>query len=122
VSSTRGFEPPRIVIGDGSPPFTRLTRQDWRVDNDGGWGKTGTWNLRVAGMHRFRVRALLAEACRGQLELQLGERRIRSEVAGPAQRAQVDEILLTAGLLDLRARFLMDGEVVGVHQILLERL
>ena len=48
VSSTRAdnYAPPRIVVGDPRETRTVLTRQDWRAEDQGGWGQNGTWQLR----------------------------------------------------------------------------
>ena len=48
VSGTRGFDPPRIVLGSAHENPTVLTRQDWRGP-DASWGPKGLgfWEVQV---------------------------------------------------------------------------
>ncbi len=48
VSGTRGYDPPRIVIGDPHSPHVSLTRQDWR-DAQTEWKPEGLgyWEVKV---------------------------------------------------------------------------
>ena len=55
VSSTRGYDPPRIVLGTVHENPSVLTRQDWR--GPGGWGDNdaGWWEVSVAETASYRV-------------------------------------------------------------------
>lgn len=56
VSSTRGYDPPRIHIGSDKEPVTVLTRQDWRGPK-AGWGpkSVGHWDVEVAKAGKFEI-------------------------------------------------------------------
>jgi len=49
VSTTRpdNYDPPRIIIGSDEEILTDLSIQDWRVDNDEGWGTSGRWMVNI---------------------------------------------------------------------------
>lgn len=60
VSATRGYEPPRIWLGDRNEDPTTLTRQDWRGPR-AGWTEDdvlGYWevDVRQGGNYQFAVR------------------------------------------------------------------
>ena len=59
VSATRGYEPPRIFLGDPKEDPTTLSRQDWRGPR-AGWTEDdvlGYWevDVRRAGTYRMTV-------------------------------------------------------------------
>ena len=56
VSSTRGYDPPRIFLGTRHEDPVRLTRQDWRGPK-AGWGadSAGYWEVDVREGGRYRV-------------------------------------------------------------------
>ena len=56
VCSTRGFEPPRIALGDPHENPTVFTRQDWRGP-EAGWkpGSVGQWAVDVKEEGPYRV-------------------------------------------------------------------
>jgi arylsulfatase/arylsulfatase A len=56
VCSTRGFDPPRIVLGTDFENPATLTRQDWRGD---GWqpGALGRWFVRIGRDGRYSITA-----------------------------------------------------------------
>jgi arylsulfatase A-like enzyme len=61
VSDTRGYAPPRIVIGAPQEPRSLLTRQDWRGATTWGEGTLGYWEVDVATTGNYRVNFLFAE-------------------------------------------------------------
>ncbi|MBN1417619.1 MAG: sulfatase-like hydrolase/transferase, partial [Planctomycetes bacterium] len=56
VSSTRGYDPPRIYVGTPHESPTTLTRQDWRGPR-AGWGadSVGYWEIRVARAGTYAI-------------------------------------------------------------------
>lgn len=56
VSATRGYDPPRIVVGTSHEPRTVLTWQDWRGP-EAGWSATsvGFWELSASAQGSYRV-------------------------------------------------------------------
>ena len=56
VSSTRGYEPPRISLGTEHEDPVILTRQDWRVERNDGWSDRhlGFWEVEVAAGRQLR--------------------------------------------------------------------
>lgn len=65
VSATRGYDPPRIWIGDRNEDPTTLTRQDWRGPR-AGWTEDdvlGYWevDVRQSGTYQFAVRTKPSE-------------------------------------------------------------
>lgn len=123
VSSTRpdNYAPPRIVLGNGAPAFTRLSKQDWRVPDAGGWGDFGTWHLRVEGNHRFAATALLRQPVSGRLELAFGDQIVHQEFDQPAKELRLDGFSLAPGEVELVARIVTAEGETGVYQVLLER-
>ncbi len=55
------YAPPAILLGGEGPRRVTLTRQDWRPDDGGGWGRNGTWSARFADDDPWRVRVLFPE-------------------------------------------------------------
>jgi arylsulfatase/arylsulfatase A len=62
VSSTRGYDPPLILVGTDHESPTRLTRQDWR-DSGGGWDnhRVGEWRVRIVNADTYKVRVEFPE-------------------------------------------------------------
>src|SRR6516165_10265542 len=75
VSSTRGFDPPRIHIGSPHEAITVLTRQDWRGP-EASWGPTGLgyWEVQVEKAGRYEVTVGLPKNFKsGKLQFRLGK-------------------------------------------------
>ncbi len=87
VSSTRGYAPPRIRIGNPRQDVTVLTRQDWRGPK-AGWtpDSSGYWEVAVEQAAEYDVRVLPADlGLRVRLnELEFGTGKARLP-AGPAR-------------------------------------
>jgi arylsulfatase A-like enzyme len=62
VSSTRGYEPPRIILGSKQENPTVLTRQDWRGPR-AGWERNslGFWEVEVQREGRYRITVRFSE-------------------------------------------------------------
>ncbi|MEX2264549.1 MAG: sulfatase-like hydrolase/transferase [Bryobacteraceae bacterium] len=61
VSATRGYDPPRILLGDAHENPVMLTRQDWRGAE--GWGPKdrGHWEVEVARGGTYQIGLLFAK-------------------------------------------------------------
>jgi arylsulfatase/arylsulfatase A len=52
------YAPPAIRLGGEGPQRVVLTRQDWRPDEGGGWGRNGAWSVSFADSRPWRVRVV----------------------------------------------------------------
>lgn len=124
VSSTRGYAPPRIVLGTPHENPSLLTRQDWRGPR-AGWApdSLGHWEVTVAeaGKYRFRVlfRPVEAETA---AQFSLGAVRLHKEVPKGAKEATFDVTPLDAGDGRLEAWLYVADKPVGVEYVEVKRL
>ena len=58
VSGTRGYDPPRIIVGSEHENPVILTRQDWRALGADGWSDRhlGYWQVEVAAAGSYDIR------------------------------------------------------------------
>jgi arylsulfatase A-like enzyme len=121
VSATRGFDPPRIVLGAQENPAV-LTRQDWR-GSKAGWSmdSVGHWLVEFAepGHYQFGVRFPSADA--GQIILVIGDKSWLVD-AQPLEETPVGPIELSAGPATIKASRVSGDKTIGAHQITVERL
>ncbi len=100
VTTTRGVDPPRILLGAPDERPTVLTRQDWRGPR-AGWSPTslGHWEVRVAAPARFEVRARFDPPGPGggRLRLTVGGRDRDLALAPDATTAAFPPEILAAG-------------------------
>ena len=97
VSSTRGYDPPRIHVGTPHEERTVLTRQDWR--SPGGWSNedVGHWEIHVADPGRYLVYTSFNPTPQeGKVYLTIG----RKTQTGPAPASKVRNTVVFA--VDLR--------------------
>ncbi len=74
VSATRGFAPPRIVLGSAYEKTTVLTRQDWRGP-EASWGPKGLgyWEVHVQNDGKYDVTVTLPPDVRdGMVHVRMG--------------------------------------------------
>lgn len=62
VSSTRGYAPPRIMIGSTHENPSVLTRQDWRGAESWRDGQVGYWEVQVARSGNYEIAADFPES------------------------------------------------------------
>jgi len=109
VSSTRpdNYAPPRIVIGSDQERTTDLSIQDWRVDDDAGWGTQGKWQVKVihAGPYDAQVRW---ENPIGErpLVLHVGDQSFAGRLAADDATAKFSGITLPLGEVNLHVEVL----------------
>jgi arylsulfatase A-like enzyme len=124
VSATRGYEPPRIHLGTEHENPVRLSRQDWRGPQ-AGWGRKslGYWEVHVARGGTYEVTFLFAPAKKVRTAVfELGDARHTAEVPAGEGRCMFEKVTLAAGDGRLRARLEGDGDPVGVHYVIVNRL
>jgi len=107
VGATRGYDPPRIVLGAPQENPAVLTRQDWR--NAKGWGDAdnGGWEVRIAEGGDYRVTVEFPQADK--------DRAVRLTVAGAGAEGTLPagETRLTLPGLVLPAA---DGRLEAYHE------
>ncbi|MEX2300645.1 MAG: arylsulfatase [Bryobacterales bacterium] len=120
VSSTRGYDPPRIFLGTEHENPVVLTRQDWRIVGDDGWGddSLGFWEVAVmnAGTYDIRVR-FPKQPSAGRLEFRLGAAELTQPFAEGDEEISVPNMQLEQGPQTLEAKLLRDGKAVGVAYV-----
>lgn len=123
VSSTRGYDPPRIHIGSDREDPVTLTRQDWRGPL-AGWddGDVGHWEVDVTSAGDYRVTLRfpeVSEACRAHFSL--GDVMMEQPVAQGAGSVTFVDVRLPAGPARLEAWLIQGEQTPGVHYVDLER-
>ncbi len=124
VSSTRGYDPPRIHLGAPQENPATLTRQDWRGPR-AGWNadSLGYWEVQVSAAGRFEV-TLRFPAVRGDSTARF---RLGGVVAAkPVRKGMtvitMDQVTIPAGAGRLEAWLEDSGKPVGVHYVDIRRV
>jgi len=117
----KGFDPPRIVIGNDKENPVRLSRQDWRGPN-AGWEKDskGHWLVRIEkdGMYRVTVHS--------NSEYRIYELTIGGKTTGQGStvlhKSDSEVLTLKAGDNLVSCDVTLDGKSRGVDYLVFERL
>jgi len=124
VSATRGYDPPRIVLGTPHENPSLLTRQDWRGPR-AGWApdSLGHWEVTVAQPGKYRFRAIFrpVEATTA-VQLSLGSVRLHKEVPKGAKEATFGDAEIEPGDVRLEAWLYIGDKTVGVDYVEVTRL
>lgn len=117
VCATRGFAPPRIVVGSAEENPLLLTRQDWRGPAAGWTPKSrGGWELEAATSGLYEVRLLFARTpAAATIRLSAGGRERTLQLPSGAGEALFRDVELRAGPFRLDAAVDVGGETLGVH-------
>ncbi|MCI0464972.1 MAG: arylsulfatase [Gemmataceae bacterium] len=119
VSSTRGYDPPRIHLGAAQENPVQLTRQDWRGPR-AGWkpNDLGHWEIQVARPGSYDVTLLVAPAKEDRTaHFKLAGVNTTKKVPAKAERVTFEGVRLPAGPGRLEA-WLARGEVTtGVQYV-----
>ncbi len=122
VSATRGYDPPRIVLGTRHENPVRLTRQDWRGAQGWSDSDTGYWEVEIAHGGRYDVAIEIAPSTRaGMACLHFEDLQMRQPVAPNTTKCLFEGIRLrrSAGRLDV---WVADGENrVGPRFVVVKR-
>ncbi len=124
VSATRGYDPPRIVLGAPEENPSLLTRQDWRGPR-AGWSpeSLGFWEVSVAKAGKYRIRLLFAAVAEeSDVHVSVGEVRLTAIVPKGSREATLEDAPLEAGDFRLEAHVNVGGRAVGVHYVEVRRL
>lgn len=117
VCSTRGFDPPRIVLGADAENPSTLTRQDWRGD---GWqpGAGGRWFVRFDCDGRYAVTARFpAKDVERSAFLRLAGVERAARVPAGADRIVFENLDLQEGDASIEAWIEEQGGREGAHYL-----
>jgi arylsulfatase A-like enzyme len=124
VSSTRGYDPPRIHLGTENENPATLTRQDWRGPK-ASWrnGGLGHWEVDVksGGLYLVRFRFPPVDAD-GTARLLIGTVDDRAPIEAGDADVTFERVQLPVGPGRLEAILDMAGTQIGVHYVDVERL
>jgi len=124
VSSTRGYDPPRIFLGTEQENPVTLTRQDWRGPS-ASWDQTGRgyWEIdvRKAGSYAVRLR-FPPTVSAGSAVLVIGQNHEKQSFSAGTTSLEFSSIGLTTGSSRLEAFLDLGGQYLGVHYVDVERL
>jgi arylsulfatase A-like enzyme len=124
VAKSRGYAPPRIVLGSTAENPTTLTRQDWRGPQ-ASWGPTGLgyWEVRVDKAAAFDVTLQFrAPRAGAAVRLVYGDADLRKNVETGATTCTFPGVKLPAGPGRLEAQVIEDGTARGVNYVDVKRL
>ncbi|MPZ19137.1 MAG: sulfatase-like hydrolase/transferase [Luteitalea sp.] len=117
VSPSRGYAPPKIHIGTAHENPVWLTRQDWRVVGEDGWGdgSLGYWEVDVRTPGRYDIHFHFdAQETPGRAELALGDAKRRIAFRQGDQEVVFEDVELAAGPGTLEARLRRGDKIEGV--------
>lgn len=125
VGRSRGYGPQRIYLGTEHENPVTLTRQDWRANGAGGWGKgdIGAWAVEVRESGDYTVRLdfdPLEQAAR--IELHIGPAAESVDLDAGATIAEFPLVELQHGPALLEARIETGDRVEGVKFVHVTKL
>jgi arylsulfatase A-like enzyme len=124
VSSTRGYDPPPIVLGSRQENPVTLTRQDWRGPR-ASWNPDGLghWEVEVAQAGTYKITLTLWQdktPCAARFKL--GDVSWHQSVKQGAPECAFERVHLKAGKTRLEAWMEPQGQTVGVKYVRVERV
>jgi len=123
VSATRGYDPPRILLGTPHENPTTLTRQDWRGPRaDWTPDSLGHWEVQVAQAGTYQITLLLwPNKTPSEVHFKLGGVALHQAVKQGASACAFDGVALEAGPGRLEAWVESQGQSVGVKYVRVTR-
>ncbi len=124
VSSTRGYDPPRIHVGAPQENPVTLTRQDWRGPR-AAWGKEGVghWEVRVARAGDYQVSFRFPKAASaGKAEFKFGDTALSAPFEEGATSVTFGKCRLPAGPGRVEAMLDFGKNTIGAHYVDVKRL
>jgi arylsulfatase A-like enzyme len=117
----KGFDPPRIVLGNAKENPVRLSRQDWRGPK-AGWAtdSLGHWETKVERAGKYRV-TLISHSDFGPCKVLVGDREVSDSATTPRRR-HTFELTLPAGDLRLSGIVQSGEKSRGVDYLEVESL
>ena len=123
VCATRGFDPPRIVLGTRHENPSVLTRQDWRGADSWRDGDSGYWEVTVACAGKYNVCVTFPPAAKpGVARFRFNAAALQQPVPNGATECQFHIPSLGEGNGQLRAYLEIDGKPVGAALVTIQRL
>jgi hypothetical protein len=123
VGATRGYDPPRIHLGDEREKLTVLTRQDWRgLRAEGKADSLGHWEVQVARAGSFDVTLHFAAAAEGRtVYFKLGGASLMRGVPVKTSSCTFEAVKLPAGTGRLEAWLAQGENTAGVRFVEVRR-
>lgn len=125
VSSTRpdNYAKPAIIIGTDEETRTALTAQDWTKLSGGGWGKSGSWKLKIAAAAEFDIEVILPEPVpNAEANLSYGAEKLGKPFGPQEKKVRFENIALSPGELDLIGSVTTpDGPIPSLFQVVLAK-
>ena len=124
VSSTRGYDPPRIWLGAVQENPSVLTRQDWRGPNSA-WTKDsfGYWEVDVRAAGRYEITLRFdAAADKGEARLKIGKTGAKQPVEKGTAEVRFDSLDLAGGPARLEPTLHHGSATLGVLYAEVKRL
>ena len=123
VSGTRGYAPPRIVLGTPHENPSVLTRQDWRAAESWHDGHVGYWEVTVARSGAFNILLTFPPAsARGVAYVRFNDVARQQPVEQGATACRFDAVPLKAAAGQLHAYVEIEGRPAGVTTITAQHL
>ena len=119
VSSTRGYDPPRIHVGTRHENPVILTRQDWRGEKSG-WAadSNGHWEIQVATPGAYEITARMdALAGKGLARLRAASVEATAQVEAGARNSKFDRVMLAGGPARLQVTLESGGVFYGPQYV-----
>ncbi len=123
VSSTRGYDPPRPIIGAPQADPVTLTRQDWRGPR-AGWSadSLGYWEVEIASPGPYEITLRFPRTpSAGEAVLQAGELSLKQPLEAGAESVTFHAVKLKPGKARLEPSLEFGGASVGAHYVDLVR-
>jgi arylsulfatase A-like enzyme len=122
VSDTRGYDPPRIVIGTRHEHPTVLTRQDWRGAESWNDGNVGWWEVTVAETRPYRFIAEFPKNDKPcEVVLELNKVKLKQTLAAGHEVCAFPPTPIPAGNGRLECWIAMKEGNSGPQRIIVER-
>lgn len=125
VHDDRGFAPQSIYLGAEEENPVVLTRQDWRVAGDNGWGdgSFGYWVMDVRKPGLYKVSATFEpKPGSGRAEFKLGRALAIADLPPDAESVEFEPMEFDAGAGSLEVRVIRDAEMEGPWHVVVERI
>jgi arylsulfatase A-like enzyme len=122
VSATRGYDPPRIVVGAPQENPALLTRQDWRGVNGWGDGEIGHWLVDVAQAWNYEITVQFPPADVARTaHFRLGELHLEAPLDAPVTEHVFSGASLQSGCAKLEAWVSSHEKSVGAQYVTVRR-
>ena len=123
VTSGRGFDAVRFMIGSDEQERVTLTRQDWRMETPDGWGRgervLGKWEVEVASEGPYNVVVTFANPARAAATATIAFQGSEESlpVSAGAENVRFEGVTLATGEGSFEARLVDGSEPRGVWHV-----